>query len=109
MKFEEFEREYGESGNVKELFSDRHVLITDVICGTGTPALELEDTFTRIPLPPLRIWDNNVLIGLLVMADEQGVIDLDAIDIDPDNLDETIRLLIGYTLQMPVRLDQLEP
>lgn len=109
MKFEEFEQKYG--GNVDGLFLDRDVAITNVICGTATPVVELLDMDSDTALPPLRIWDNDVLIGLLQTADEQGALDfdLDAIDIDPDNLDETIRLLVGCTLQMPVRLDHLQP
>ena len=109
MKFEEFERKYG--GNVEGLFVDRDVAITNVILGTATPVVELVDVDTDTPLPPLYVWDNDVLIGLLQTADEQGALDfdLDAIDIDPDNLDETIRMLVGCTLQMPVRVDQLEP
>lgn len=107
MKFEEFEQKYGR--DVDGLYDIRDVVITSVDFGSPTPVVELEDYDTGIRLPPLHLWDNDVVVGLLQMADVQGGIDLDAIDIDPDNLDETISLLVGCILQMPVRLDHLLP
>lgn len=104
MKFDEFVEKYGE--NVDGLFKNRDILIEDVTRILHV-RVHLRDVDTGIPLSPLDIWDATTLIGLLRTAEDQGVIDLDKIDIDPDNLIEAIRPLIGCTLQMPIRLDQL--
>ncbi len=105
MEFDEYVEKYGQ--DVDGLFEERQVKITDVIGHRAHIRVELMDVATDIQLPPLDIWDDTVLIGLLRTAEDQGLIDLDAIDIDPENLDDAIRPLIGCILKMPVRLDQL--
>lgn len=104
MKFDEFVKNCGD--DAESLIETVRVRIANVTFYPHT-RVELVNEDYDTALPPLDIWDDYILIGLLRMAAEQGVIDLDAIDIDPDNPDEVIQSLVGCTLQMPIRLDLL--